>query len=105
MTNEYGVKLDSHGYAPSIVTNLGQCAYCGRTDRALHRHEAFHGAYRTRSKALGCWLMLCYECHDRLHHHDAQIDMEIKQFMQRRAMDYYNWSTDEFRRQFGKDYL
>ena len=98
MTNEYG-------YAASIVTNIGQCAYCGRTDRALQRHEAFHGAFRTKSKELGCWLLICFDCHDRLHHKDARIDREIKEFMQREAMRHYGWSVDEFRQRFGKNYL
>ena len=39
MTNEYGVKLDRNGYAPSIVPGHGewQCYGCGR-NRNLERH-------------------------------------------------------------------
>lgn len=105
MKNEYGETLDRNGYAPSILTNIGQCAYCGRMDRALQRHEAFHGANREKSKNLGCWLLICDVCHDALHHHDATIDAEIKVYMQRKAMKHYGWSVDDFRQRFGKNYL
>ncbi len=105
ITNEFGIALDRNGYAPSIVQSHGHCQYCARTDRALQRHEAFHGAYREKSKRLGCWLMLCDVCHDRLHHTNAQIDREVKEFMQRHAMQHYNWTIDEFRERFGKSYI
>lgn len=105
MKNEYGETLDRNGYAASILANIGQCAYCGRMDRPLQRHEAFHGAFRTKSKALGCWLLICDVCHDELHHKNAEIDREIKEYMQRKAMKHYNWSVDDFRQRFGKNYL
>lgn len=43
--NEYGEKLDSNGYAPSILHDKPVCLICGRYGTA--RHEVYFGsAYR-----------------------------------------------------------
>lgn len=47
--NEYGEKLDSNGYAPSILHDKPVCLICGRYGTA--RHEVYFGsAYRAKSK-------------------------------------------------------
>ena len=52
--NEYGEKLDSNGYAPSILHDKPVCLICGRYGTA--RHEVYFGsAYRAKSKRLGLW--------------------------------------------------
>lgn len=105
MTNEYGVKLDRNGYAPSIAFNESGCPICGRRDRPLQRHEAFHGAYRDKSKRLGCWLYVCDICHDRIHHKDAALDLYVKRLMQTLATEHYGWTVEQFRSEYGKNYL
>ena len=60
--NEYGEKLDSNGYAPSILHDKPVCLICGRYGTA--RHEVYFGsAYRAKSKRLGLWVTLCPWCH------------------------------------------
>lgn len=54
MTNEYSVTLDRNGYAPSIVQDIDGCWFCKTQQGKLDRHEIYHGAYRKKSKALGC---------------------------------------------------
>lgn len=55
--NEYGEKLDSNGYAPSILHDKPVCLICGRYGTA--RHEVYFGsAYRAKSKRLGLWVTL-----------------------------------------------
>ncbi|MFQ7015043.1 MAG: hypothetical protein ACLRRU_12180 [Faecalibacterium sp.] len=39
--NEYGEKLDSNGYAPSILSKSPACLICGRYGTA--RHEVYFG--------------------------------------------------------------
>lgn len=57
--NEYGEKLDSNGYAPSILHDKPVCLICGRYGTA--RHEVYFGsAYRAKSKCLGLWVTLCH---------------------------------------------
>lgn len=105
MRNEYGVTLDRNGYAPSLFRHQpGKCFLCGRADRPLQRHEVFHGPYRQKAKALGCWLSICEECHMRAHT-DGAIDRGLKRSMQLKAMNAYGWTVDRFRGYFGKNYL
>ena len=105
MTNEYGVQLDSNGYAPSVIQfyDSGRCFMCGKRGD-LARHEVFHGSNRTKSKALGCWVYLCPKCHTELHGKDGSMDWELKTIGQRYAMTYYDWTPEEFRERFGRTY-
>lgn len=106
MKNEFGVKLDRNGYAPSVIQpfDTGECYLCGcRGD--LVRHEVFHGDNRTKSKALGCWVQLCPRCHGQLHSRRPEWDWELKRSGQIRVMAEYDWSTEDFRERFGKSYV
>lgn len=106
MKNEFGVELDRNGYAPSIVQQSGlTCSLCYRTDRPLQRHEVFHGPYRTKSKNLGCWVLLCEPCHMRLHHGDKAGERWLKQITQAAAMKAYGWTVQQFIERFGKNYV
>lgn len=106
MKNEFGEKLDSNGYAESILDLYdGRCFWCERKDRPLQRHEVFHGSNRTKSKALGLWVYLCDDCHGKLHQKDAKIDSHLKEYAQKIAMFHYYWTVREFRERFGKSYV
>lgn len=105
MKNEYGVDLDRNGYAPSLFPwKHGECLICGRYDRPLQRHEVFHGPYRETSKRLGCWVYICDYCHMRIHGVDARNEKTLKRIMQKKAMEHYGLTTEQFREVFGKDY-
>lgn len=107
MKNEYGVRLDSNGYAPSIIPGHSNwcCWQCGK-NRYLERHEVFGGAYRAKSKAYGLWVHLCESCHrtggDAVHNTGGNA---LKERAQRSAMDTYGWTIEEFRARFGKNYV
>ena len=103
MKNKFGVVLDRNHYGPSIVGDEGRCYICGRSV-GLERHEVYHGAFRDKSKQLGCWVQLCNRCHDELHHKGGGLDAELKGKVQVIAMSYYDWTEDDFRREFGKSY-
>lgn len=112
MTNEYGAPLDRNGYAPSLLqTDLTVCYTCGRNGYAdkLDRHEIFYGPFRQKSKRHGLWVMLC---HDRCHeygplavHNNSDKDEILKIKGENAAMQTYHWTTADFRREFGKNYL
>lgn len=110
MKNAYGVKLDRNGYAPSILQeNDCECWLCGRSGEDLNRHEVFGGAYREKSKRLGLWVLLHHEpCHvygKEAIHQNPKNNRRLKAEAQRAAMEYYNWTTADFIREFGKNYL
>ena len=107
MINEFGTKLDSNGYAPSVVDYYGtvieRCYKCDwRGD--LARHEIFGGANRKKSKAYGLWVLLCPRCHMDLHDNPDNWKW-LKVVGQRQAMGHYGWSIDDFRERFGKNYV
>lgn len=110
MTNEFGVKLDSSGYAPSIVQTTEGCFLCRRTDRKLDRHEIFHGInHRSKSKRLGLWVNLCHEeCHifgDEAAHRCYETDHYLKYIAELAALARYDWCEGDFIKEFGKNYI
>jgi hypothetical protein len=101
--------LDSNGYAPSIIqSDTSSCYLCGRRDRKLDRHEPFGGALRQKSKRLGMWVVLCHHpCHEGTTgaHGIFEINRTLRAEAQRAAMQTYGWTTADFIREFGKNYL
>ena len=72
----------------------------------MDRHEVFGGAYRAKSKRLGLWVHLCHDdCHLNGVHKSSHIAEGLKAEAQICAMKKYGWTEDEFRQQFGKNYL
>lgn len=101
--------LDRNGYAPSILQgDSHSCYICERTDKKLDRHEVFGGANRQKSKRLGLWVLLCHSrCHQGISgvHLDKRAGDALKREAQRVAMERFNWTTDDFIREIGKNYL
>ena len=89
----------------------GICWCCGRNGTAdpLDHHHIFGGAYRKKSEKLGLVVQLCHhDCHifgeDAVHrNHDVML--ELKMWGQRKAMRENGWTIDDFRREFGHNYL
>ena len=101
--------LDKNGYAPSILQeDTDHCFACGRCDRKLDRHEAFPSSNRQKSKAYGLWVTLCHQpCHlgkDGFQF-NASKALGLKAYAQIKAMEAYDWSIEDFRKVFGKNYL
>ena len=110
MKNEYGVKLDKNGYAPSIIQeDESRCWLCGEGGDNLNRHEVFGGAFREKSKRLGLWVNLHHSpCHvygEHEVHQDPEKNRALKAAAQRAAMEAYGWSIEDFRFEFGKNYI
>lgn len=104
MTNDYGIKLDRNGYAPSIMQKAERCYLCGRSGY-LCRHEIYGAAYRSKSKEFGLWVNLCLECHTELHFVHAELKMELREAGQIAAREHYGWTANEFRDKFGRCYV
>lgn len=112
MKNEYGEVLDRNGYTRSVFPE--SCCYfagdkystCGSAD--LVRHEVFHhdqgGATREMSKRYGAWVTLCPWHHGYVHNF-PQFNRQLQRDTQKRVMERYGWTIEDFRQKFGKNYL
>ena len=94
--------MGNNGYIPSLFPT-DRCFTCG-FEGQLVRHEIFQGPYRQKSKEFGTWVTLCPRCHMDLHEHPADYRW-LKQQAQMKAMKAHDWTVEEFRNEFGKNYL
>ena len=69
----------------------------------------FGGPFRKKSEKYG---LVVYLCHNDCHifgrwaaHQNADTMLRIKQYGQEKAMRENGWSTEDFIREFGKNYL
>lgn len=89
----------------------GCCWLCGRngSEDPLDTHHIFGGAYRSKSEKYGLTVQLCHEkCHifgKYAAHANAETMRWLKEYGQREAMRRFGWTVEEFRREFGKNYL
>jgi len=99
--------MDANGYNPSILQqDMTVCYRCGRSSEKLDRHEVWGGSRRRKSKELGLWIMLCHDtCHLNGIHAHADEAEQLKAQAQAIAMTVYGWTTSEFIKAFGKNYL
>ena len=107
MSGSYSPTTDRNGYAKSIVQNdTSRCYLCGHSGGKLDRHEVFGASNRSKSKRLGLWVMLCHdECHINGAHASKAISDALKRKAQAVAMKAYNWTKEDFIREFGRNYL
>ena len=91
----------------SILQDEKECYICHTTANLQLHHCYFGTANRKLSDQDGCVVYLCVDHHTGAHgiHTHRDIDIQLKQIMQRRWMEYYNKTTAEFIARFGKNYL
>lgn len=86
---------------------MGCCFLCGKYG-PLEEHHVFGGATRKKSEKYGLVVDLCHACHNeppRGAHHNKDTALYLHQWGQRKAMLEQGWSTHDFIREFGKNYL
>lgn len=94
----------------SIIHDLEEktCLVCGAM-RDIHTHEIFFGtANRKLSIKYGLCVCLCARHHNAGNegvHRNRVLDLKLKKHGQKKAMEHYNWTEDNFRGIFGKSYL
>lgn len=88
-----------------------KCFLCGGNGfrDPLDKHHIFGAAYRKKSERLGLYVYLCHhECHifgTNAAHRNSATMQRLHEYGQRKAMDENGWSTEDFIREFGKNYL
>lgn len=85
------------------------CYICGRNANfePLDSHHVYFGiANRKLSETYGLKIYIHHNtCHLNGIHKNSQLDKKIKAEVQEKAMEYYNWSIEDFIKIFGKNYL
>ena len=74
----------------------------------LHRHEVFFGSNRQKSIKYGLVVFLRPEMHNLSKsgvHFNRGFDLQLKTIGQKAAMQCYGWTTEEFIKIFGRNYL
>ena len=75
----------------------------------MDKHHIFGGPYRGKSEKYGLYVYLCHSrCHiyGKMSVHQNQKTMrQLKRYGQLKAMKENGWSTDDFIREFGKNYI
>lgn len=105
MKEHHDSRLTRNGYAPSIMQDdYGVCYRCGTSSGKLDFHEIFGSSNRQKSKRLGLWVTLCRRCHEDAHGYNS-VMIALKQAGQVVAMQTYGWTTEQFIREIGRNYL
>lgn len=88
-----------------------KCFLCGRNGNGdpLDKHHLFGGGRRKLSEKYG---LVVYLCHSRCHiygkysaHKNAEIADYLHKYGQRKAMKEQGWTTEDFMKVFGANYL
>ena len=91
----------------------GYCFLCGRYKGSgldsLDEHHVFGGALRDKSEKYGLKVYLhhltCHENGKNAVHQSGEVADKLKAYAQRKAMEHYGWSLDEWMQRFYVNYL
>ena len=94
----------------SIMQKEKYCFLCGATSgEHLDRHHVFQSSLRNQSEKYGLWVYLCHDkCHENgkyAAHRCAETREKLRRAAQLIAMKEYNWTVDDWRERFYKNYL
>lgn len=94
--------------AKSVIQENRECYMCG-SQVWLEEHHCFFGnPGRKLSERCGLKVYLCHYCHNEPPngvHHNAKNNRKLQEDAQKKAMEHYGWTKDDFRKIFGKNYL
>lgn len=94
-----------------IQKDRDHCFICGMNTNLepLDCHHVFGASNRKKSEQYG---LKVYIHHNKCHifgensvHKNAKVDRALKKLVQKKAMHHYGWTTEEFIRRFGKNYI
>ncbi|MEG1016828.1 MAG: hypothetical protein RSE36_03360 [Oscillospiraceae bacterium] len=86
---------------------MKRCFIC-RSWCYTERHHIFGGALRGKSQRYALTVDLCPQCHRTAPasaHRCAETAQLLHEYGQRKAMEENGWTTEDFRREFYKNYL
>ena len=75
----------------------------------LDKHHIFGAALRSKSERYGLTVYIHHnKCHifgENAVHANAQVNRKLQAFAQKKAMKHYNWTVEDFRKEFYRNYL
>ena len=94
-----------------IQKDKTKCFICKQNANGdfLAKHHVFGGALRSKSEKYGLTVYIhnnkCHIFGENSVHKNAKVDQTVKKIAQKRAMEYYGWTTEEFIEKFRKNYI
>lgn len=86
-----------------LKTEKGVCFICTKHG-GTHLHHIFGAANRKRADRDGLTVYLCPPCHERVHG-DYTYNVGLKRIGQVAYCEYYEKTTEDFIREYGKNYI
>ena len=90
----------------SILQDKKVCYVCNSTK--INIHEVFYGRNRQKSIEDGCCIYLCPRHHnmsDEGIHFNHELDLRVKKEMEKKWLQCYNKTIEDFIKRFGRNYL
>lgn len=91
----------------SIIQQTRECYVCG-CKGILHSHHIFGAGKRPLSEKYGLKIWLCPKHHNMSDlgiHFNKPLDNLVKELAQTKAMNYYNWTIDDWMKIFRRNYI
>ena len=93
-----------------IQADRENCFICGKNANAdyhgLDEHHVYGASNRKKSEQYGLKIYICHDsCHLNGVHKNAALNRKVQAIVQRRAMQYYGWTIDDFIGIFGRNYI
>lgn len=94
-----------------VQEDTSRCFLCGMIGyvEPLDKHHIFGGALRNKSERYGLFVYLHHNrCHifgENAVHKNARINRKLQAFAQKKVMEMYGWSVEDFIKEFYKNYL
>lgn len=90
-----------------IQKDTNHCFMCGAT-RWLEWHHIFGAALKKKSEKYKLMVRLCHYCHNEPPngvHFNKERRHKLQAFTQKKAMEHYGWTIEEFIEKFRKNYI
>ena len=90
-----------------VQKDTERCFFC-HSRFWLEWHHIFGAALKKKSEKYGLMVRLCHYCHNEPPagvHQNKEIRRSLQAFAQEKAMARYEWSVEDFIKEFYKNYL
>lgn len=90
-----------------VQEDTSRCFIC-HSRQWLELHHIFGAALKKKSEKYGLMVRLCHYCHNEPPdgvHQNREIRRKLQAIAQKKAMEIYGWSVEDFIKEFYKNYL